>query len=360
MTGRSVYELEDVQRPNPYAVCVDANGTVIDFADHTGLAEAMGIVLTPADLGHVKILNYLERWPLPLGMRAEIEKHCEATLREGKPFELHADITSKGREMHIHISGQRCESGKICFQLRDETALTYVKRELDEALHSYRQSIGLVAHEFKSPLVTIGGFARIMLRSCTDRKQHDLLDVIVRSVANLEEIVDVFLNTYRIETGGLGVEKKEVDVYKDVISPALADVSQLAVENQVVIDHNASLRDGEVIIKTDPSCLKTVYRNLFSNAIRYGGKRARVAYGIENAGTQYRFNVWNSGSGIPAAEIPLLFKRFSRLDSNKDKVKGSGLGLYNTKGILDALGGKIWVQSDGHSWTNFIFTLQKE
>jgi signal transduction histidine kinase len=158
----------------------------------------------------------------------------------------------------------------------------------------------------------------------------------------------------------LGVEKKEVDVYKDVIAPALADVAQLAVEHQVVIDHNASLRDGEILIKTDPSCLKTVYRNLFSNAIRYGGKRARVAYGIEDAGAEYRFNVWNSGSGIPQAEIPLLFKRFSRLDSNKGMVKGSGLGLYNTRGILEALGGKISVQSDGHSFANFIFTLPKE
>ena len=360
VTGRSVFELEDVHRPNPYAVCVDREGTIIDFADHTGLAEAMGIVLKPEDLGRLKLLTYLDRWPLPSGMRAEIEKHCEATLREGVPFELHADISAKGREMHVHISGQRCESRRVWFQVRDETALTHGKRELDEALHSYQQSIGLVAHEFKSPLVTIGGFARIMLRNCADRKQQDLLHVIVSSVATLEEIVDIFLNTYRIETRNLGVEKKEVDVYKEVIAPALADVSPLAVEHQVVIDHNASLREGEVVLKTDPSCLKTVYRNLFSNAIRYGGKRARVAYGIEDGGTHYQFNVWNSGSGIPAAEAPKLFKRFSRLDCNKGKVKGSGLGLYNTKGILDALGGKIWVHSDGHSWTNFIFTLPKE
>ncbi len=360
MFGRSVFELEDAQRPRPYTVCVDSQGRVINFADRAGLADLMDICLTAEDLGRITLLTYLERWPLPREMRFQIGNHCADTIADGIPFELHADIQVKGQEMHIHISGQRCATGDMCFQVRDETSLTHMKRDLDEALHSYQQSIGLVAHEFRSPLVTIGGFARILLRSCTDPKQHEMLHAMVSSVQNLEEIVETFLNTYRIETGNLKVENKEVDVYKDVIAPALADVAHLAVEHQVVIDHNASLRAGEIILQTDPGCLKTVYRNLFSNAIRYGGARARVAYGIEDAGGCYRFNVWNSGSGIAQDDLPRLFKRFSRLDLHKKKTKGTGLGLYNTRGILDALGGRIWVESDGRTYTNFLFTLPKQ
>jgi signal transduction histidine kinase len=109
----------------------------------------------------------------------------------------------------------------------------------------------------------------------------------------------------------------------------------------------------------DVELLQVIYRNLFSNALKYGLPTGKIAYGVEDHGDFYQFNVWNEGTGIPPEEREMVFENFVRLEHSGGQP-GTGLGLYITRRIVEAMGGRIWVESQPGKWTNFIFRLPKK
>ena len=105
--------------------------------------------------------------------------------------------------------------------------------------------------------------------------------------------------------------------------------------------------------------IEVVYANLVSNAIKYGSKGSEISLGFRGNGKSFIFNVRNEGEGIPQNKLEEIFGKFIRLHK-KSPLKGSGLGLYNTREIIERHGGKIWAESKEGEWANFIFTLPKD
>ena len=106
--------------------------------------------------------------------------------------------------------------------------------------------------------------------------------------------------------------------------------------------------------------LKAVYRNLFRNAIKYGGEACTIAFGFEDHESYSKFNVYNTGQSIPIDSNGKLFTQFGRLENGQEAhIDGAGLGLYLIKQIINKHGGDIWYEPESGG-SNFVFTLPKD
>ena len=116
----------------------------------------------------------------------------------------------------------------------------------------------------------------------------------------------------------------------------------------------------ELKVWADPIMLRIVYNNLVTNAIKYGRKGGKISLGFKNEGDFYQFNVKNEGEGIPQDKLEVIFEKFVRLEGKSGrKHRGTGLGLFNTREIIEKHHGQLWAESVEGEWANFIFTLPK-
>jgi len=141
-----------------------------------------------------------------------------------------------------------------------------------------------------------------------------------------------------------------------VLDELSADIQQ----GHITIDNRlGAIPAGTIPINASKIWLKTVFRNLFKNAIRYGGKCCTIAFGFEDCTTHYRLNVYNSGSPVPEEDRERLFTKFGRIETDVEHpTDGIGLGLYLIRDIIRKHGGDIWYEArpDG---SDFIFTLPR-
>jgi two-component system sensor kinase len=140
----------------------------------------------------------------------------------------------------------------------------------------------------------------------------------------------------------------------------LDEVSNEIEEQQIVIDNRlGAIPAGTIPIGADMMWLKAVFRNLFKNAIKYGGKGCRIAFGFEDHGSFYRLNVYNSGNPIPEEHRDRLFTKFAHMDEGGEKRDGVGMGLYLIREIIRKHEGDMWYEprQDG---SDFIIILPKQ
>jgi two-component system NtrC family sensor kinase len=273
----------------------------------------------------------------------------------------------EGRDLLVEISTLK----RVFNQMGDAVVrrgddLTRINHDLqrsngDLALlnQNYMDLLGFVTHELKSPLASLV----FSLSSLKDGyfgdltpKQRQLLDGMEKNVEYFHEVIQNYLNLSRIEKNELAFNPVPVRLREDVIEPVLAQVtSQLAMAQMHVVVEVPP----ETEVLGDADLLKIVLDNLLSNAAKYGrhGTEIRVTWRrLEDSWDQIR--VHNEGPGIPPENIPRLFKKFSRLDIQELKAKkGTGLGLFITREIVQRHGGRIWAESEPEQGCDFIFEL---
>ena len=149
-----------------------------------------------------------------------------------------------------------------------------------------------------------------------------------------------------------------LDLRQDIIDPVLDELYPEMKNQDIVIDNRlGAIPANRILINTNKVWLKIVFRNLFRNAIKYGGKGCALAFGFEDHGLYYRFNVYNSGQPIPEHCRDKLFLKFSQIDEKGEQhSEGMGLGLYLVKEIIQKHGGDIWYEAKEYG-SNFVFTL---
>ena len=143
-----------------------------------------------------------------------------------------------------------------------------------------------------------------------------------------------------------------------VVRPVLEELEGELKRRQTVVENR--IPEGKVVY-ADASLLKIVYCNLLSNAVKYGMEGGTILLEAHGSGSALTFSVRNDSAGIPQDQIPLLFRKFSRLYNPEyaDK-RGTGLGLHICREILEKHGGAIWVDSQIGEWVQFSFTLPKQ
>jgi len=268
------------------------------------------------------------------------------------------------KEISLTLSLLKDEEGKVLGTVgisKDIGKENAIRRELERLNRNYRETINFISHETKNSLIVIAGFVGRLLDKETDQAKKDQLNVVYYHAKFLEAMSKDFLVMADIESGKFQVRKDRIDnFYEKVILPAMLGLKERYPDSFQSYDESMG-GVGAIQLYGSPGLLEIVYRNLFGNALKYRRPGGKIAYGVARQENGYVFNVWNEGLGVPYDEVEQIFEKFYRCqnDATRDK-RGTGLGLYNIRKIIEAHGGRIWCETKPGEWINFLFYLPKE
>jgi signal transduction histidine kinase len=231
-------------------------------------------------------------------------------------------------------------------------------QKLREADRTKSEFVSMLAHELKGPMTTILGFSETLKQQWTrvpDEKKISIIDIVAKETGRLSRLVNDLLDVSRMEAGTLRYELNPVSL-AELLDSIVTVHTSLSAQHLVVNDLPADLPK----VRADNDRLRQVFINLLTNATRYSpeGTAIRVkARELADEG-MVEVSVTDEGIGISEQDRDRIFSKFSMLPKPGWVKKGTGLGLFITKGIVEAHGGRIWVESEPGKGSTFAFTLQ--
>jgi PAS domain S-box-containing protein len=217
--------------------------------------------------------------------------------------------------------------------------------------------VSTVSHELRTPLTSIYGFAETLLRRDVmfgEEERTTFLGYIASESRRLTAIVDALLNVARLDTGDLTVELAPTDV-RAVVGSVVSDARAAANGHEFVLD----LPEEPLPATADAEKLRQVFSILLDNALKYSPEGGRVTVGAQRKRDLVEVSVADEGSGIPQADQAQIFRKFYRgVDADaRGGAGGTGLGLFIARGLVTAMGGRIWVTSREGEGSTFAFEL---
>jgi len=245
-------------------------------------------------------------------------------------------------------------------QVEREENLQKTNRELEVLNYDYMEAVGFVSHELKSPLAAILNYVYLMLGRkfgpLTEKQSH-YMNNINTNVRRLLDMVRNYLNLSRIEQGVLTPVRTGVNLCEDILTPLSDTFGEVAQRHAMVLTTDV---DEGLTVDADMDMVREVFENLVSNAIKYGRQGGTIRISARRFGDFLRCSVFNDGEGIPEERQKGLFKKFSRInggDGTQRRQKGTGLGLFITRHIIEAHGGTIDMESEPGKGVTVLFTL---
>lgn len=213
----------------------------------------------------------------------------------------------------------------------------------------------MVTHESKTPLVPIIGYCKmfktLMLGKLTD-EQTNVLDVIEKNAKRLERLIGDILDVRKLDLNKIkfNITDVSIDEFFNDLNTSYAQVL-----SQSKKEFTINVQTKDLHIQTDRNRLRQCFDNLISNAIKFTPEHgAKIEVGCKLKNEKIIFYVRDNGAGIPIDAQQFLFKKFYQIDtSERRNVGGSGLGLAICRGIVEHLGGKISLESDGKTGSTF-------
>ncbi len=224
---------------------------------------------------------------------------------------------------------------------------------------SYMEMLGFVSHELKSPVATVMNYVYLLREQKLgqlNEKQLKAVRAIDFNSSRLVEMVRHYLNLSRIENSELQPVKSRVDVDEEIVAPILESMEAELSGKDMRVNNDIG---KDTVVFADKNMVREVFENLISNAYKYGREGGSIHLVSKQVDDYVEFRVRNEGEGIPPERMGELFKKFSRLEESDTakKQKGTGLGLFITRNIVEAHGGVIRAESEPGEWTELIFTL---
>lgn len=233
-----------------------------------------------------------------------------------------------------------------------ETQRAY--EELKKLDHLKSEFINIAAHELRTPLAILIGYASLMEEESSG-SHRDSLEIILRNAMKLRSLIDDMLNLRHLETGQTQIKLAEVNL-KEVIEEALADLHPMAESKGHTV--RIEMPPTFPTLVTDQQRISLVIVNLLSNAIKFTNNGGQITITAALDGDRAIVSVRDSGVGIPADELSRIFERFYQVeDSLTREHDGIGLGLSIAKGMVELCGGKIWVESTLGVGSTFSFSI---
>ncbi|MCR4296264.1 MAG: HAMP domain-containing histidine kinase [Elusimicrobia bacterium] len=228
--------------------------------------------------------------------------------------------------------------------------------ELKDRLDAKTRLMQDVAHELKNPLSVIQGYASYLTKEKASPEEIQKgLRAMLSNAERLIGLVDHLQEAVRLESDGFSVETRPFEG-ATLLQEAVESVELEAARRGVRLRWRSPIGDS-LLVSADPRRVLQVLGNLLSNALKFTPGGGSIDCTAQRDGEFVRFSVIDTGPGIPAEELPLLFDRFYQTRENEQKRKGLGLGLSICKGLVAAHGGRIWVESLPAVGSAFNFTL---
>lgn len=231
-------------------------------------------------------------------------------------------------------------------------------RQLREADRTKSEFVSMLAHELKGPMSTVLGFGHTLEQQwdkLSDEKRTQVVGIITKETERLSRLVTDLLDVSRMESGTLRYEMEPMSI-QEVVE------SIVEVHTSLQASHAISIEVGDDVPKVmgDRDRVRQVLINLLTNATRYSPENTTIVVGAAPHDENFvRIWVQDEGIGIPEEDQARVFSKFSMLPKPGWVKKGTGLGLFITKGIIDAHGGRIWIDSASGKGSTFSFTLKR-
>jgi PAS domain S-box-containing protein len=294
--------------------------------------------------------------------RASLDR-VRARLRRGDDFHFDAvNYRKDGSDfvLSTHISPIRRQGGAvthfICFQYdaternRAADALLQAKEEAERANRAKSEFLSRMSHELRTPLHVILGYSQLLEMDGLSVEDKESVAHVIRAGNHLLGLINEVLDIARVESGRLALTPEPVNV-RETLEETVALVKPLAAARGVRLAPLAGDLDCEVL--SSAQRFRQVILNLLSNAVKYNRGGGVVTVSGEKIDDCLRIKVGDTGPGISAANIAKLFVPFERLDVSDTVVEGAGLGLSLSKHLIEAMGGRIGLESVVDQGTTF-------
>jgi len=218
--------------------------------------------------------------------------------------------------------------------------------------------ISVVSHQLRSPLSNLRWVIELLTSGRVNgvsEKQLEYFKILKDNSTRMEELVSDLLIVSRIETATLPLKKKEISL-EDLVRKIIKELESFTKASNVKVKFKAQENLPRVF--ADPSQVRLVIENLLDNAIRYIKEKGQVEIKLEKIDKYCRFEIKDTGVGIPKEDQKYIFQKFFRSTNvMRYQTQGSGLGLHITKSIIKRSGGKIGFKSQESIGSTFWFTL---
>jgi PAS domain S-box-containing protein len=309
-----------------------------------------------------KTTTELNTWASP----EERDRMLRRLLEKGHIRNEEYIVRSKsGKLQNVLISAEVIEVGGepcIISVVTDITERREAEEKLREAatlreLDRLRtELLANISHELRTPLSSIKGFATVLLEYENKLKRHEkreYLETIDKNTDRLVELIEQLLDMSRLGAGMLSIEKSPTSISK-LFQEVLAEVQVRAPAHRFALDLPARLPRAHI----DAKRIRQVLDNLTDNAVKHSRAGTEITIRARKKGDEILVAVIDQGTGIPKNILPRVFERlFSSGKRHISGTSGIGLGLSICKGLVEAHGGRIWIESEEGRGTTCFFTL---
>lgn len=213
--------------------------------------------------------------------------------------------------------------------------------------------IGLVSHEIRTPLtILMGAIGVARSEGISPEESRSLLQDAMDGAESLNQILDNLIELSRYQSDRLSLKKEPVDI-DNIVKNLIAKKRISTSSHQLLVDFPEELP----MVFADRLRAELILLNLLSNAIKYSTEGTNIRLSARTEDDHLTISVSDQGVGIPADKQTLIFQAFERLENTARPAKGLGLGLVVCKRLVEAHGGKIWVESNPDKGSTFSFTL---
>lgn len=269
-------------------------------------------------------------------------------------------------EQNVKVKKQNLELEKYRNHLEElvDVRTRELRLEKEKAQESDRLKSSFLAnmsHEIRTPLNAIVGFSHLLsIPGLPDDQTKDFVDRISLNSDSLVRLIDNILDISRVESGQLNIYMAECNL-NAVLDELHSSFYKLihSKKLEISLDLKKSNPHSKFLVYTDADRLRQILVNLLDNAIKFTEKgKVEYGYSLYND-SELLFYVKDSGIGIEPAKRDKIFDRFLKIEDNKTKLyRGAGIGLSLSQALVEALGGKIWVDSVYGEGSTFYFTIR--
>ena len=254
------------------------------------------------------------------------------------------------------------EIGELCRNF--EQMRQRLKESTEEKISSEKENrilISNIAHDLKTPLTTIKGYAEGIMDGIanTPEKQEKYIRTIYNKATEMDRLINELTLYSKIDTNRIPYNFKKINV-EEYFSDCVEDIG-LELEAADIGLAYYNYADEKTVIIADPEQLKRVLSNIVGNSVKYMNKqKGFINIRIKDVGDFIQVEIEDNGQGIPVKDLPYIFDRFYRSDASRNSgTGGSGIGLSIVKKIIEDHGGKIWATSKENTGTVMYFVIRK-
>ena len=268
-----------------------------------------------------------------------------------------AELIGQGKlDTTIEVKS-RDELGSLA---RDLNKMSSQLKEIDQMKRDFLAS---VTHELRSPLTSLTMYIELFLKGAAGElteKAKKFLKIMEGSNNRLSRFIDDLLDMAKIERGKMEIKRESLGILP-IVSETVQLIKPQADEKDIEI--TMDIPDNLPLVFVDGDRTRQIITNLLSNSIKFTPEKGKVSIKVQDDKEYLQLSISDTGIGIPPDRLSKIFDKFEQVREVRERIKGpkgTGLGLTIVKSLVEAQGGKIWVESEVGKGSTFYFTLPKQ